>query len=178
MTLPEEAFEKLDAASKVLLERHPLWGLLSELSACLCARLTDSCFCGILVGDDLPVEFVGECEGDGTAYVRMMTAFPSSVTFPEPDVTLGEFGVRAFTVGVGILRQVGWGEDAPEVDPLDAQRHALLLLADQQAAWEAIVCCFADKYDDLLVSAPVYTPFPLQGNISGGEWVLTIQQPF
>jgi hypothetical protein len=179
MSLPEDVFATLDPATQALLQRHPLYPLLVELSACLCARVgADSCFCGILMGDDLPVEFAGECENDGTAYVRLVTAYPSTVIFPEPDALMSEGTLRAWQVAVGILRNAGWPEDPSEFDPMDAQRFALVQMADQQATWEAIACCFGERYDDIDVSGAVFTTFPVQGNVGGGEWLLTIRQPF
>lgn len=178
MGLPEEAFAELDQASQVLLQRHPLYPVLVELVACICDRVGDgACFCGILVGDDLPVEFVGECTGDGAAYVRLLTAFPSTVIFPEPDPVFGG-SVRAWQVGVGILRHAGWEPEAIEFDPLETQRYALRQMADQQATWEAIACCFTEKFDEVDLSGPVWQTFPLQGNVGGGEWQVTIRQPF
>lgn len=169
----------LSPAQEAALAKLKIYPVLMELVACLCDSLGESapCFCGLLIGDDLPVEYAGECD-DGAGYIRVTTAFPSA-NIPEPDQLLDTHAVRSYAIGVGVLRNAPYGEGVEPPEAAEVQEHSLVLLADHQLAWEAIVCCFQRKYDgELNMTAPVWTPFPNQGGIDGGEWTFILQEPF
>lgn len=159
-----------------------IYPVLDELRACLCAALAESapCFCGVLVGQDIPVEYAGDCENCGAAYVRLSSAFPSSDTFPQQDISAGCSSVRAYSVYVGIVRCSPIGDESGEPpSPEEADAHARLMLSDMDAIWKAITCWFSGAYEDeIQCVVGMFTPLPTQGGISGGEQELTIQEPF
>jgi hypothetical protein len=169
----------LSPQQEAALARLKIYPVLMELVACLCDSLGESapCFCGLLIGDDLPVEYAGDCE-DGAGFVRVTTAYPSA-GIPEPDQLLSSHAVRAYQIGVGVLRNAPYGDGGEPPEPDEVKEHSLVLLADHQITWDAIVCCFQQKYDgELNMTSPIWTPFPNEGGIDGGEWVFTLQEPF
>lgn len=167
-------------------EDDQIYPVLAELVACLCAALgeTAPCFCGLLVGDDLPVEYVGRCEAEtgdpacGVAYVRVMTAYPTE-NFPEPLARPTCNMAMAYTVGVGVLRcaEVG-GDDGSPVDPAEVERITLLQLSDMKAIRRAIQCCLMSSFPEVDHVLGSFTPFPQEGDVVGGEWPVTLLEVF
>lgn len=161
-----------------------IFPLLAELSACLCAELGEDrvpCFCGILVGDQTPAEYVGtdDCDACGAAYVRLVDAYPSTMAFPAPDEDSSSscMSAIAYTVAVGVLRcspTLDERGDLPE--PSDLYDFSRALLADMTAMRRAIRCCLASKFEDNAHSLVRYTPLVDAGGVAGGEWTLIIQE--
>jgi hypothetical protein len=165
----------MEATLKATLERMAIYPILVELEACLCQRLDQNqvCYCGILVGDEIPVDLGDEC--GITGYVRVISAFPSQ-NFPQPDSIVPDNTVRAFQINVGIVRvapQMEGDGNPPAAE--DIRLHALQKLADQQLTWEAIMCCITDKFEDAQIANLAYTPLPNNGGIDGGEWSFLIE---
>lgn len=159
-----------------------IYPMLEELRSCLCSALGDGapCFCGIVVGEDIPVEYAGECGDDncGAAYVRLANAFPSTA-FPEPALEARCFTTMAYTVSVGILRCVSIGDDRGNPPSPDEMRDmALMQLSDMKIIRKAIQCCFGSSFEDVEYVLGQFTPLPMQGGVVGGEWALTIQEHF
>ncbi|MGO1566463.1 MAG: hypothetical protein ACTHXC_00435 [Brachybacterium sp.] len=160
-----------------------IYPLLMELSACLCAELGEGatpCFCGVLVGNSIPVEYADSgCDNCGAAYVRMASAYPSTQLFPNPDDTAQCNSVLAFSVAVGVVRCAPIGDS--QGNPPEASEMAEIsrqLLADMSAIRRAIICCFAEKYEDVEYVLGTYEPTPNEGGVAGGEWTVTIQEQF
>ncbi len=167
-------------------EDRGIYPVLAELTACLCAALGESrpCFCGLLVGDEIPAEYVGECADDdgepscGAAYVRLVTAYPTE-NFPDALERPTCNSVMAYQVAVGVLRCISIGEDdGSPIDPEELKANALLRLGDMKAMRRAIQCCFGRAFDDVEHVMGVYTPLPQTGDIVGGEWMVTISEVF
>lgn len=159
-----------------------IYPVLAELSACLCAQLsTDTpCFCGIIVGNDVPVEYAGLCEdSDGceVAYVRLINAYPS-IDFPEVDTVANCTTLMAYTVAVGIVRCWEYGVDGNPPEPEQVAELSRTLLSDMAKIRRTIQCCFGDKFDDIEYIVGAYTPLPSTEGIAGGEQIVTIQERF
>jgi hypothetical protein len=146
------------------------------------ARLTD-CLLEEFVRSDLPIPcattpvpgalLVRDYQ-DGQAWVRLVSAFPSSV-FPSP--TTDPRSCRAplaFALEVGVSRCAPSGDSAEEPpDPLDMAASVELQTADMAAMHRAITCCLeANEY--VLGS---YAPFGPEGGVVGGTWTLTVAAP-
>lgn len=167
------------AAVTETLSRLRIYPVLEELVACLCRSVDPSgeaCFCGLLVGDEIPAEFVG-CDDGPVAYVRVVTGFPSTIVSLTPDQQRPQGGLRSWTVAVGILRATPVTMNTP--DPDDVKEVGLRLLADSQLSWEAIVCCIGgEKFEDLNFSIAPFVSLPSAGGVAGGEWQVTIEEPW
>jgi hypothetical protein len=150
--------------------------VMGELAACLCAELdqTELCFCGLIAGMGIPIDYVGDCEGVG--YVRLITAYPS-VNFPTPDITEGCVSLLAYQVAVGVLRPAPQMDNDGNIDPADVARISEQVLDDIAAIRKAIRCCFREKFEDVQYLMGEYTPIE-EDSVAGGEWLLTIQEAF
>ena len=158
-----------------------IYPLATELSQCLCAELGDAspCFCGVIVGEDIPVEYAGDCEDCGAAYVRVTQAFPSTTAFPAPDEQGRCGSLIAFILSVGVVRCVPVGDNAGNPPtPEEMAEVARQALADQAAIRRAITCCFGEKYEDAQYVLGTMTPLPNTGGVMGVEWDVTVQEPF
>lgn len=166
--------------SEEALSRLKIYPILDELRACLCNKVggDDLCFCGIIMGDDIPLEYAGSCEGIGAAYVRITSAYPSTGRFPAQDEQNYSPSLRAWQINVGILRGAPYGQGLEAPDPKDVEKFNLDVLGDSQILWETISCCLSgDKFEqfDPQVVRGVYTPLAVDGGVGGGEWTITIQ---
>src|SRR5690606_19852501 len=145
---------------------------------CLCAALADTvpCFCGIVVGNDIPLDYAGECAEEicGAAYVRVINAFPST-NFPEQDTTAGCVAPMAYSTAVGVIRWASIGGDRGELpSPEEIKDLSMQLLSDMNAIRTAIRCCLASSFEDLDYVLGQYAPLPAEGGVAGGETNLTI----
>lgn len=144
--------------------------ILADLSTCLCAQiLTDDlppvCVCGVLPGDEVALDYAGDCDDAcGMAWVRLTTAYPSvSVGVPTgvPGNCTTAIGVE---IEMGIVRclDVGEGGTPPEFASLTAS--AVLQVADMMAMWRAVHCC--QNARDFIIGQ--YVPIGPQGGLIGG----------
>lgn len=161
-----------------------IYPMLAELNACLCAALGDSvpCFCQIIVGPDIPMDYVGECDnGDeacGVAYVRVVGAYPTS-NFPEIQAAPTCNMVMAYNLAVGVLRCTSVGEeDGTPVNQEEFAKLQLLLLSDMKAIRRAIQCCFLRAFPRAAHVMGTFTPFPMEGGVVGGEWPIAVLEAF
>lgn len=159
-----------------------IYPILAELSACLCSALGDGkpCFCGIVVGNDIPVDYVGACEdenGDascGVAYVRVTGAYPTS-KFPEAQIAATCNLAMAYNIAVGVLRCFPIGEeDGGPVNSEDFKSLNLELLGDMKAIRRAIQCCFQRAYPHVKMVMGTFTPISVEGGVAGGEWPISV----
>lgn len=161
-------------------EDKKIYPLMLELQACLCDAIgVEPCFCGIVVGSEIPMDFDG-CENCLSAYVRLDSANPSTEQFPQPDQRAQCGTLWAFTLAVGIARCAPvFGDDLGNA-PTEADINAFsaTLLADMSAIVRAISCCFAEKFEDANYVLGPYTPFPPAGGVGGGEITLIVQELF
>jgi len=144
--------------------------ILTDLATCLCAQiLTDglppTCFCGVVPGDQVALDYAGDCDDVcGMAWVRLVSAYPST-SVGQPVERPGNCGMGIGIEAVlGISRCIPLGENGEPPDPIDLAAAAVLQQADMMAMWRAIACCRASK--DWAIGA--YTPFGPQGGLVGG----------
>lgn len=171
----------MDPDVEAILQRLKLYPVLAELRACLCRAMDaeNSCFCGILIGDDIPAEYANCDEDAAIAYVRVITGYPSSILALQPDQVAPSGWTRTFNLAVGSLRPqpIGEGRTPPSAEEVEVA--TLRSLADMQLAWEAIMCCLgSDKFEDLVYLVGAYTPLPSAGGVGGGEWTVSIQDDY
>jgi hypothetical protein len=168
-----------------LVDDQRVYPILLELLACLKAELgaqqvKDMCFVNLLVGTEVPAEFVHMNPTDtvGAAYVRLGSAYPSVQNFPEPDPTPTCSTALAFPIAVGILRCASIGDDTG--NPPDQDEYARIVrrsTADMALMRRVIQCCLADKFDDSTYVLGTWEPLPNLGGVVGGEFSFIIQEP-
>jgi hypothetical protein len=150
--------------------------LMQTLRDCLCAEITlsgrDVCACSILPGP----QTVADYSGDGQAWVRLVTAYPST-TFPAPDNVGTCASPVAWVLEVGIARCAPVPDAAgspPSIEDLEAVTEAQI--ADMDLIRRAIHCCLNDAVNDayeyvLGQYAPVGS-----GDVLGGQWLVTVRR--
>lgn len=157
-----------------------IYPLMAELSACLCADLgpdATPCFCGVLFGPNIPVEYTGDCDECGVAYVRLVNSYQSTEGFPSPDVTATCASLTAWTIAVGIVRCSPLGDNMSNPpDPDELMESSRRALADMDVIRRAIRCCLVGKFDDdfeyvLAQFLPSQTP-----GIIGGEQIVVVRE--
>jgi hypothetical protein len=156
----------------------PIYLLLHELKGCLCTEIENTpCFCEVIIGPDIPLEYAGECDGEcGAAYVRLDSTF-FSTNFPTPDSEPYSNGVVAYSIYAGVIRcaPVADGDSAEPPTVEEMIESANQQLADIEGIRRALQCCF-EKFDDRHYLIGQYQPFPLQGGLVGGEWLITVRE--
>lgn len=165
-----------------------IYPMLAELRECLCSALGGSrpCFCQIVVGNEIPVDYVGgDCDHDsddldgcGVAYVRVVGAYPTS-RFPEAMDAPTCNTAMAYNLAVGVLRCTSVGEeDGGPVNQEDFATLQLQLLSDMKAIRRAIQCCFMQAFPRATHVMGTFTPQPQMGGVAGGEWPITVLENF
>jgi hypothetical protein len=155
---------------------------LLDLAACLCSQieeedLPEPCYCGVVPGDAVAVDYVTMNCGrkNGLAFVRLAQVYPASrvgVVNQTLNNCSAGIGVEA---EVGIIRRApAWGKKGEP--PTDAANLAgsNLLVDDMAAILAAIQCCFGNPTDptkqiDHIVQT--YRPTILGGAL-GGSFVV------
>jgi hypothetical protein len=156
-----------------------IWPGLVELTACLCAELEEAqlpelCFCGVVPGADVAWDYVGTSGGDGMAWVRLVSVYPSTV-FPTTDASLRSCATAlAAQVELGVLRCAPNPQDDGTPPSAAAQWEATRLqMADMRAMYRAVKCCAA-KGRQMVVGQ--YNPTGPRGGVVGGTWQVWVQQ--
>ncbi|QIG59042.1 hypothetical protein SEA_RUBYRALPH_34 [Microbacterium phage RubyRalph] len=172
-----------------ILEDQLIYPVLAELRSCLCAQLGDTapCFCGIVMGEDIPVDYVGgedcsDTDSDGiacgAAYVRVANAYPTE-NFPEPLTRPTCNSVMAYTVYVGVIRCIGVGdEDGGPISQEELQLATERQLSDMLAMRNAIQCCLNSAFPEVDHVLGVFSPIAQEGDVVGGEWPVTLLERF
>lgn len=153
--------------------------LLTDLAACLCeqikdAGLPDPCFCGVMPGARVALDYVGNCEQqDGMAWTRLTTAYPAAGV-GRVDTSLGNCGVGlGIDIEIGIIRSAPRMTEDSEPPEEGAQLEATdLQSADLIAMRQAVVCCFGDKGYDYIVGP--YLPYGPEGFAVGGTMTVMV----
>lgn len=151
--------------------------ILTDLTTCLCSQLLDDelppvCFCGIVPGAEVALDYAGECENEcGMAWVRLIGSAPS-VTVGVPSALPGNCSTGInIDVELGVVRCIGvGGPDGQPIEPSELAAAAVLQQADMMAMWRAVACCRDSK--DWVIGA--YTPFGPDGGLVGGTLSLSI----
>lgn len=164
-----------------LVDDTVMFPVLQRLVECLCAELEkaggpDLCYCGMMVGDQMPLELAkcgpGGC--GGVAWIRPMQAF-ASTEFPQPDETPSCVAVLAMPVEIGVARCYPRGDPKIAMDPQEMFAAARLYMSDMQAVRRAVRCCMADASFQGSHVMGTWEPIPASGGISGGTWTVIIR---
>jgi hypothetical protein len=154
---------------------NPVTDTLTLLAACLCGEVTpDTCFCGIIPGDQVPAAYAGNCNQKcGMAWVRLVSVYPASgILVPNQSPKNCAAGL-GFSVEMGVLRcaHVGTAERPPTSaeQMVDAQMQH----ADMLAMRRAVYCCPGSN--DWILGG--YIPTGPQGGLVGGVWTLDMWMP-
>jgi len=151
--------------------------LLTDLATCLCAQIISDdlppvCFCGVVPGEQVALDYAGDCEDAcGMAWVRLATSYPS-VTIGAASARPGNCGLGlGVDVEMGIVRCISVGQvDGQPPSPAELSAAAVLQQADMMALWRSIACCRNSK--DWMIGA--YTPYGPEGGTVGGTLTASI----
>lgn len=156
-------------------ENASVWPFMVSLQQCLeeensKAGLPPLSFIAPMAGSDLALYYA---EG-GQAWVRIVTAFPST-TIPAPDQRMAKCSTPlAFTIEVGVVRcAVQVKEDGEGPTAREWFEWTRMQAADMSMMHRAISCCVGRR--DYVLGT--YTPIGPAGNAVGGAWTLTVGAP-
>jgi hypothetical protein len=146
---------------------------LEALGVCLCAEVADLCYCGLVAGENVALDYVNSCDDDacGMGYVRLLAAAPTtgigvvSETVNNCGATLG------FQVEVGVFRCFPMESDGGPPQPEAMLESAKQQTADMLAIRRALACC---DIGDFLLDA--YQPYGPLGGVVGGFWQATLSE--
>jgi hypothetical protein len=153
-----------------------IWPALNRLVDCLCTELAaaglDTCYCGLLPGDQIAAQYVDQRTRQGMAWVRLVGGWPYS-TFPAQDSRALCAGPVAFEVEIGSLFCAPAFADSRGNPPsLAAQLEAVRVqMAAMAAMRRAIVCCLGTGKNAVLGQ---YVPIGPEGDVVGGTWNVII----
>lgn len=149
---------------------------IEDLAVCLCSQISedgngDVCFCGVMPGSEIAMDYVNGCDDDGPcgmAYVNLTTAQPSS-GIGVPNVEVNNCGsMLGFSVEIGILRCAAMGGtngEPPTQEELT--RVSLITFADIKTMMRAVACCNPKPY-----VLGDYQPYGPNGFVVGGTFDL------
>lgn len=156
--------------------------ILTELSACLCTELEAAgftmCFCGLMPGGEVPLDYCGgDCDVDGCggqAWVRVVSIFPST-NFPELADAATCATRRAMVVEVGHAMCAPQPDNDGTPPGVQAQYDATFQqMASMDAMWRAIACCFGANQDRDYVLGE-YAAIPAGGGCLAAIWNVTVE---
>lgn len=150
-----------------------LFDMLVELADCLCAQivvdgLPEPCFCGVVPGDQIALEYAGDCDPlCGMAWVRLGGLYAAS-TVGVASTLPGNCGTQSgVDIELGVVRCVSVGsDDGSPPTPEELFASTELQMADAIAMQRAIVCCPALDTSSVIVG--IYTPVGPEGGVVGG----------
>jgi hypothetical protein len=153
---------------------------LTSIADCLCetiknSQVPDVCFCGVVPGDGIVVDFAGGCRDgrQGMAWVRMTSLYPATgvnVVDETPNNCGAGIGMD---FELGIVRPVAV-MDARGNPPTPEQYLAAAALANDDALvmLKALRCC--PTIADLDATVGTYTPAGPEGGVVGGTWPVAV----
>ena len=153
-----------------------VWPTMNRLVDCLCTELSlaglDTCYCGVLPGDQIAAQYVNHKTREGMAWVRLSTAWPYT-SFPNLDQTAVCGADLAYELEIGSLFCAPAFADSRGRPPtLVAQFEATQVQVAAMAAMRrAIVCCLGTGRNAVLGT---YTPVGPTGDVVGGTWTVVV----
>lgn len=158
---------------------HAITTIMTELAGCLCREIHDSgmaepCFCGVMPGDRVALDYVGNCEDrDGMAWVRLVASYPST-GIGTLSITPNNCGSSmSVDLEVGIIRTAPMMAEDGEPPDEAAQLAAVdQQMTDMMTMFKAISCCPA--LDSYAYIAGIYKPMGPQGYALGGTVPVTV----
>ena len=158
-----------------------VWPILTQLSSCLCREITaqdlpEPCFCGVLSGDSVSLDYCGECGTRcGMAWVRLVgisatqISTPTGVIIPRTARTCHIASEIIFEVG--IVRCAPMPDDDGTMPSMAKQLEAARLqTADMNAALRAITCGCLEADFSVDTWAPISG-----GDCLGGAWSVIVE---
>lgn len=166
-------------------EESVLLPVITELAACLCTELEAAgftmCFCGLMPGGEVPLDFCGgDCDTEGCggqAWVRVVNSFPTN-GFPVPADTATCGTGRAATIEVGHAQCAPQPDDDGTPPTVQQQYDATFRqMASYDAMWRAIACCLSTEIDkrDKSYLLGEYTPLPAGGGCLAAIWTVVVE---
>jgi len=163
-------------------EESTLLPVLTSLAACLCSELEAAgftmCFCGLMPGGDVPLDFCGgDCDTEGCggqAWVRVVSVF-ATVDFPTPSSTARCGSNRAATIEIGHAQCAPMPDSNGTPPGVQEQYNATYRqMASMDAMWRTLACCFgADREKDHVIGE--YTPMAAGGGCLAAVWTVTVE---
>ena len=158
-----------------------VFGRLAALATCLCAELQDPinevpdvCFCGLIPGNAIPVEYTGDCDDKcGAAWVRLISVYPSDsigVIVTDPGNCSHGIGID---VEMGIIRCISVGDEQGN-PPTAAELLAAtdLAIRDATLMMKVLNCCDAVPPKDMVLGQ--YQAIGPEGGIIGGSFFVSM----
>jgi hypothetical protein len=149
------------------------------LATCLCAEIENHptlpgvCFCGVLPGEEVAFDYTGDCNDKcGMAWVRLASAYPSTVVGEASTLPGNCASMLAFDVEVGIIRCIeGMDNQGNPPSPQSLLAASMWQWEDMLTMRRAIVCCEGSK--GFLLGQ--YTPVG-PTTVVGGMWTVSMQE--
>lgn len=172
-------------AAPVMREEGALLPVITELASCLCTELEAAgftmCFCGLMPGGEVPLDYCGgECDTEGCggqAWVRVVSVF-ASIEFPIPTdfARCGTGRVATLEIGHAMCAPSPADDGTP---PSVQQQYDATFrqMASMDAMWRTIACCFAEYMEkrDRSYVVGEYTAIPAGGGCLAATWSLTVE---
>lgn len=164
-----------------LVDDTVIFPTLQRLIECLCSELAKAkgpslCYCGLMVGDQMPLELskCGEGGCGGVAWVRPVQGY-ASTEFPDPDESPTCVAPLAMTVEIGVARCYPRGDIRNPIDPQEMFEAMRLYMSDMRAIRRAVSCCLGDASYQGSYAMGTWEPIPAGNGISGGTWTVAIR---
>lgn len=158
--------------------RESIQELLTDLAACLCVTLEDwglptPCFCGVLPGQIVALDYFGGCEddacGDGMAWVRMAGLYPAAAVGVPQQISGNCDASLGLDLEIGVMRCISAGEnDGSPVSPQELADAAFQQSQEALAMRAAVACCSPLTSKQYILG--IYTPYGPEGGMVGGTW--------
>jgi hypothetical protein len=145
--------------------------ILIELADCLCQEIRKRemptpCFCGVLPGDEAPLNYCNACQG-GQAWVRLV-----SVGAPEGDLSVPTnacAGIVVVQVEMGMVHgYLPIDDDGEPADLSTALAATTRQIDEMDVMYHVLTCCSLSMREK--VSNLGYTPVGPDGTCLGGIW--------
>lgn len=153
-----------------------VWDRIQDLHSCLCAQMESSgpplCFCGIVPGNEVALEYQGDCEDHcGMAWVKVLAVYPSKslgAVATDPNNCAMGIGVD---VEVGVMRCLPVGESDGTPPSMEELRDATELQTNDMLAVRAAVLCCSGATDWIMGAMNPFGP-------AGGTVGFTVELNF
>jgi hypothetical protein len=153
--------------------------LLTTLAGCLCeeirtANLPEPCWCGVMPGARIAVDYVGMCEEqDGMAWTRLSLAYPASAVGVPNQTMKNCSGGLGIEIELGVMRSSPTMTDDGEPPSEAAQLAAAQVqVGDMLAMMRAVACCTELQEYDYIMSQ--YAPVGPEGFAVGGTFTVMV----
>jgi hypothetical protein len=128
------------------------WDTIRDLHSCLCAQFeTDGpplCFCGIVPGSEVALEYQGDCEDAcGMAWIKVGAIYPSKVlgaVATDPNNCAMATGID---LELGVMRCLPVGDsDGSPPSQEELQESTEQMVKDMMSVRSALLCCSGTEF--------------------------------